>query len=116
MASRGTSLGPHDQFMLEQWGRQLKEAFGNRPYLVGSVMRGGACRDVDVRMVSPKRWLNQPNVRRAVNLSVSLWGRQVTGLPIDFQFQSPDEFAAETGIRSALGMMPAVWLNEGAKP
>jgi hypothetical protein len=90
---RSTSLGPHDVFLLDQWGRQLYEAFGATAYLVGSVTKGKVdYRDVDVRMLDPLKLGNRPLARRTLNVAVSLWGRQVTGLPIDFQFQISSEF------------------------
>lgn len=90
---RSTALGPHDIFLLDQWGRQLYEAFGATAYLVGSVQRGKVdYRDVDVRMLDPLKLGNRPLARRTLNVAVSLWGRQVTGLPIDFQFQTASEF------------------------
>lgn len=90
---RGTTLGPHDLFLLDQWGRQLEEAFGDTPYLVGSVERGKLTwRDVDVRMVNPLSVEPDSLALRTINVAISLWGRQVTGLPIDFQFQGLLEF------------------------
>lgn len=90
---RASALGPHDIFLLDQWGRQLHEAFGATPYLVGSVERGKVdYRDVDVRMLDPLKLGNRPLARRTLNVAVSLWGRHVTGLPIDFQFQTTSEF------------------------
>ena len=90
---RASALGPHDIFLLDQWGRQLREAFGATPYLVGSCERGDVnYRDVDVRMLDPLKLGNRPLARRTLNVAVSLWGRHVTGLPIDFQFQTASEF------------------------
>lgn len=90
---RSTSLGPHDIFLLDQWGRQLYEAFGSTPYLVGSVEHGKVdYRDVDVRMLDPLKLGNRSLARRTLNVAVSLWGRHVTALPIDFQFQAASEF------------------------
>lgn len=90
---RSTSLGPHDIFLLDQWGRQLYEAFGEMPYLVGSVARADSgWRDVDVRMLDPLKLGNRPLARRTLNVAVSLWGKHVTSLPIDFQFQVASEF------------------------
>lgn len=95
---RATSLSPQDFLLLDQWGRQLLEAFRDTPYLVGSVLAGGVFRDVDVRILSNEQWVVDSVVRlRALNLSVTLWGRQVTGLPIDFQFQADAEFRAYDG-------------------
>jgi hypothetical protein len=90
---RGTTLSPAELFVLDQWGRQLKEAFGQTPYLVGSAERGGNWRDVDVRMLLP--WPEDTMSALAVytlNVAVSLWGRHVTGLPIDFQMQAAEAF------------------------
>ena len=115
--SRATSLSPQDFMLLDQWGRQLDEAFGETPYLVGSVARAADhYRDVDVRMDSPHIWLTKSKVRlRAMNLAISLWGRQVTGLSIDFQFQHGKEFHEHDGERrSALGISTRVALQEEA--
>lgn len=95
---RATALGPHDIFLLDQWGLQLYEAFGEMPYLVGSVQRAEATwRDVDIRMLDPLKLGNRPLARRTLNVAVSLWGRHVTGLPIDFQFQVATEFHSYDG-------------------
>ena len=97
---RASALGPHDIFLLDQWGRQLHEAFGEMPYLVGSAERGDVnYRDVDIRMLDPLKLGNRPLARRTLNVAVSLWGRQVTGLPIDFQFQVASEFHEYDGQR-----------------
>lgn len=114
---RHTHLGPHDFMLLDRWGRQVYEAFHERPYLVGSVERGERdWRDVDVRICLPDDagWLIEfadmtaamQSLRlRTINLAVSLWGRHVTGLPIDFQFQPADEFHSYDGERrGALGI------------
>ncbi len=96
---RATSLGPHDRFLLDEWGDQLSEAFGETAYLVGSVARADDhYRDVDVRMIGD--WqadYDHTQRTRALNLAVTLWGRQVTGLPIDFQFQHREVWATHDG-------------------
>ena len=100
---RATSLGPQDIFLLDQWGRQLQEAFGETPYLVGSVARAADnWRDVDVRMLDS---LSASSLgRRTLNVALSLWGRQITGLPIDFQFQGEEEFHSYANeVRNPLG-------------
>lgn len=124
--SRATILSPQDFTLLDQWGRQLREAFHDPdgpdvgPFLVGSAVNDakGAFRDIDVRMLSAEPWLVGPTgyedggmeakhvVRlRHLNLAVTLWGRQVTGLPIDFQFQPHDEFHHYDGSpRNPLGL------------
>lgn len=91
---RATALGPHDIFLLDQWGRQLVEAFDSMPYLVGSTTKGAkSWRDVDVRMELPAQLSEVSDLLlRTINLACSLWGRHVTGLPIDFQVQRAEEF------------------------
>ena len=91
--------------MLDQWGRQLRDAFEQTPYLVGSVERGGDWRDVDVRMLLP--WAEDvmsPFAVYTLNVAISLWGRHVTGLPIDFQMQGEEAFHSYDGeTRNPLG-------------
>lgn len=114
---RSTSLSPHDFRLLDQWGRQLQEVFGETPYLVGSVARAARDpRDVDVRMLLPEGagWIAATRLRLLhVNLSVTMWGRQVTGLPVDFQFQPPNDFHTyDDERRSALGISTRVAVRE----
>jgi hypothetical protein len=86
--------------LLEAWGRQLFEAFGEMPYVCGTSFYGKNWRDVDVRiMLDDEKWLRligtDPDDKtyqhgatwNALCISISLWGQKVTGLPIDFQFQ-----------------------------
>lgn len=111
---RATILSPQDFYLLDQWGRQVSEAFDETPYLVGSALGDTRddYRDVDVRVLCDDPWVLGPlcddGARprlRVVNLAVTLWGRQATGLPIDFQFQQSDEFHEYDGQRrSALGL------------
>lgn len=109
---RGTTLSPQELFVLDQWGRQLREAFGQTPYLVGSVERGENWRDVDVRMILP--WPVETMSGVAVytlNIAVATWGKHVTGLPIDFQFQAEEAFHSYDGqTRNPLGgRSPKTW-------
>ena len=103
---RAISIGPHDIYLLDQWGRQLTEAFGAGVVLVGSVARGEKdWRDVDIRMPLPKSMTRMSDhAIRALNLAVALWGRQVTALPIDFQMQRVEEFESYADyIRNPMG-------------
>lgn len=116
---RASSLGPQDIFLLDQWGRQLRDAFGEMPYLVGSACRGDKdfYRDVDLRMLLPKgaSWVAKTDGRlAAINLAVTMWGRTVTNLPIDFQFQRADEFHKYDGeIRNPMGTRTrTIWKAE----
>lgn len=108
-ARRATALGPTEMFILRAWGITLRDSFGEMPYLVGSVVRAEAWRDVDVRiMLEPEDPLLTDRDRLAVlSHAVTMWGQRVTGLPIDFQFQARDEANAEfDGRRHAIGMRP----------
>jgi hypothetical protein len=84
------------------------EAFGEMPYLVGSVELGGAWRDVDVRIMlkSDDPLLSDKHRCLALNVALSAWGRRATDLPIDFQFQDIDEANAEFGglVRNPIGI------------
>lgn len=106
-----------ESMLLEAWGRQLYRAFGEMPFMVGSATEGKAWRDIDVRMMlSPKKWkrlfgkTHKPDrynaLWAALCTAISLWGRQVTGLPIDFQFQQRDEANDRYGgrIREPIGL------------
>ena len=109
---RSTALSPPEFLLLVQWGHRLRQAFGEMPYLVGSCEQGGPYRDVDVRIgLSGKRYARfcDKGLERPVtlNMALSLWGRQVTGLPIDFQFQGPSEFHEFDGqSRNPIGIEP----------
>jgi hypothetical protein len=83
---------------LDAWGRDLFHAFGDMPYLVGTAATGKGWRDVDVRIImadeafdrefGAKRNPDRANLKwAALCTALSIWGREVTGLPIDFQFQ-----------------------------
>lgn len=92
--------------MLNSWGADLYRAFGQTAYMVGSATQGKSWRDVDVRMIlddddydrlcGPKVNPDFTNARwAALVTSISLWGKAVTGLPIDFQFQRRDKVMQE---------------------
>lgn len=92
MSQRAMALSPPDAFLLDEWCATLYEAFGEFPYVCGSVIGDGPYRDVDLRLPIAEEWPVSARRFRAINTAISLWGRQVTGLPIDFQFQSMAEF------------------------
>ncbi len=92
--------------MLHRFGRVVQEAFGDFPYLVGSATRTKHWRDVDVRLIlSDDDYVKiigkfekpQETNRRwaAFCLAFSLLGKQMTGLPIDFQIQQQTDANAE---------------------
>lgn len=111
-------VGMPQSILLQQFGQHLFHAFGHVPYWVGSSLREKNWRDVDVRILIPaieyaslgygdpdkyprgchenKKWVSTV-------LAWSCFGKQLTGLPIDFQIQ-PHEWANEheSGNRGAL--------------
>lgn len=86
-----------EQQLLADWAIDLHGMFGKEdfgPYQVGSSLDATKQhRDIDVRVMLPserfKELQNLISIDR-LNLTVSLWGQQVTGLPIDFQVQDQD--------------------------
>ncbi len=106
---------------LEEFGSQVWAAFGHPPYLVGSALKlKTGWRDVDVRLIlmdevyaemklgDPRR--PQENGKWvALCRAFTALGREMTGLPIDFQIQQMThankayEFDCP---RSALGFVP----------
>lgn len=109
---RATSLSPPERFLLDEWARSVSAAFGKRTYLVGSVARSEAWRDVDVRLMLDSDAYaeisqGRPEQAEALNVAMSLWGQRATGLPIDFQFQQADAANAEhNGPRCPIGLPP----------
>lgn len=108
------------QQLLVDWADNLRGMFNEvMVYQVGTSLDlvKKPYRDVDVRvMLEPKDFkkLKQlVNVDR-LNLAVSVWGQQVTGLPIDFQVQDRI-YANKThkGHRSAIGIRRAPILGDG---
>jgi hypothetical protein len=105
-------------FLLDQACLILTKAFDAVPYLVGSAITKRDYRDVDVRMImSDEEYLalfpdidkvpGTANARYSVLCSaLSLQLRQITGLPIDFQFQSMTIASAHKGERQPLGIFP----------
>ena len=97
---RASSLSPPEFYLLRQWGQTLYRAFDFVPYLVGSVARDEAWRDVDMRMMlyDDHPYLTLPGLQ-ALNVAMSLWGQRATGLPVDFQFQGNTDGNTQPGPR-----------------
>jgi hypothetical protein len=104
------------QLHLQLFGDMVTQAFGEIPYHVGSSLTGNVWRDVDVRVMLPDEQyaalgLGDPR-RPQANAKWCAWsaafsalGRQMTGLPIDFQIQDMTVANEEhPGARSALLM------------
>jgi predicted nucleotidyltransferase len=110
------SVGMPQEILLQQFGELIHDAFGDWPYLVGSALQGKQWRDVDVRLIlsdedyerltGDKVPINPPILNRkwaALCLAFSTLGREMTGLPIDFQIQQRTEANRQyDGPRSAL--------------
>jgi hypothetical protein len=108
-------VGPQAGWLLKLFGAHVHQAFGHTAYHVGSSLtekRGW--RDVDVRLMLPDDeyaayfgdWQTPEyngSKRLMWNFAWSSLGKQMTGLPIDFQFD-PLTLANENhdGPRSAL--------------
>jgi hypothetical protein len=108
-------VGPHEGHLLKLFGMEVRRGFGHACYQVGSsVKQKSGWRDVDVRLLLPDdeyaMYFGDPRPEhrsprlRAWNLAWTMLGRQMTGLPIDFQIQqvtlANEEFGG--GWRSAL--------------
>lgn len=113
-------VGMPANLLLHEFGSQVWHAFGHPPYHVGSslTLKSG-WRDVDVRLILPddeyeSLGLGKPNMPShngkwvALCLAFSALGKQMTGLPIDFQIQQQtranEEYPREHP-RSALGVV-----------
>jgi hypothetical protein len=118
---------PFDLY-LHEFGSQVWVAFGDPPYHVGSSVFEKIWRDVDVRVLLPdeiwdKLELGDPKYAHdnerwvSLCLAYSALGKQMTGLPIDFQIQkiswANKEFPGQP--RSALGMTPLRVMRIDAK-
>lgn len=112
-------VGMPQCILLQQFGQHILSAFGEVPYWVGSSLTDkGGWRDVDIRLLLPDdrfaadgygdpktypTFVHQNAKWVSTILAWSSFGRQLTGLPIDFQIQPRDwANAHEPGYRSAL--------------
>ena len=82
---------------LNKFGVIVRDYFGHTPYHVGSSLKTKDWRDVDVRLILPDdefealfgKVANYCNPKlAAVTLAFCALGKEMTGLPIDFQIQS----------------------------
>lgn len=103
---------------LDLFADQLYSFFGDFPYLVGSALKTTAWRDVDVRVILPDDQYaalfpgctpdgeHQCAKWCALCLAFAALGREMTGLPIDFQVQQQSwANKRHPGQRSALGFV-----------
>lgn len=90
--------------ILDHWCEALRLSFQREVYLVGSVLQGPDHRDVDVRiMLTDEEMASLPMHVLDLNMMLSRWGQQATGLPIDCQVQTLAEFTTEGGPRNPRG-------------
>lgn len=83
---------------LTKFGVIVRDYFGHVPYQVGSSLDTKAWRDVDVRLILPDDEFTErfgdifrssetdPKLA-AITLAFAALGKEMTGLPIDFQIQ-----------------------------
>lgn len=106
--------------LLNEYGRMLHQAFGCYPFLVGSALQRKDPRDIDVRIIlEDTRYIMLVGKLEECDRAGTRWamlcaafsalGRQVTGLPIDFQLKTEASAAPEGGYpRLPFGVSP-VW-------
>lgn len=117
-------VGMPAALVLHEFGSQVWAAFGHPPYHVGSSLENKTgWRDVDVRLILPDAEyeamdLGKPNLPHrnekwvALCRAFSALGKEMTGLPIDFQIQQMTRANEEfPGDRSALGLVPLRFKN-----
>jgi hypothetical protein len=114
--SRATYLSPPDYNRLNWACQPIAEAFGELPYLVGSVLTRPDYRDIDIRLILDDdvfmRLLNSDGrlytVRKLLNTALSdlIASAANAPKPIDFQIQSMTEANApeHNGARNPLGV------------
>jgi hypothetical protein len=107
--TRASYLSPPDFHRLDWACRPITAAFGRPVYLVGSVLRTAAYRDIDLRLILPDEEAAQFSGRIGllVNIALSDLIAKTAGqsAPVDFQIQSmTDANIPEHGARNPLGL------------
>lgn len=88
--------GMPQSLYLDHWAYHVGKCFKNTCYLVGSALESKQWRDIDVRIImedseweqwfGPTRNGTSCNIKwSAMMAAFSAWGKETTGLPIDFQ-------------------------------
>lgn len=90
---RASYLSVDEQRLLHDWGASLRRMFPTNISVlhVGSSINSPTYRDVDVRIILPDddyAAITERIHRLDLNLSLTLWGKAITGLPIDCQIQA----------------------------
>jgi hypothetical protein len=121
-------VGMPATLLLDEFGYLVWAAFGAYPYHVGSSVLKKQWRDVDVRLILDDEeyealGLGDPkhahhNAKWAsLTLAFSALGKEMTGLPIDFQIQQQTDANATYSqgdgcVRSALGCIARIRKQE----
>lgn len=99
---------------LDTWGRELEKIFPIKvkvygAYIVGSATKHKDWRDVDIRQIITDQDFKK--LEKVIDIGyfnhmVSIWGQQLTGLPIDYQVQGigHEDNKNSTGYRHPIGM------------
>jgi hypothetical protein len=103
---------------LEEFGAFVDAAFGEVPHLVGSAITSRDHRDVDVRLILADEdyaaRFGRAYARVVMELAFCALGREMTGLPIDFQIQQRTEANKKfPGPRLSIGCLSVARLREG---
>lgn len=121
---KASHVGAPAVFALELACQELNRAFaadgGGHCYLVGSALERPDRRDIDIRLMLPdedfdrlfpaargESHLHEHDPRWLImTISISKWLSDLSGLPVDFQFQRQTQAnKTHKGQRSAMGMM-----------
>lgn len=121
MARKVCYLSGVDLMRLNDACIRIREAFGDPPYLVGSVNDKPDFRDVDVRSILADDefdalFKNNEFLWSLLCMSVSEYLRSATGLPVDYQVQKmsvANEKFPGAGQRNALGMSARLYAGGG---
>lgn len=122
-----SSLSPPVLFALDLACKPIVEAFGEMPYLVGSVQErtAGPWSDVDVRLMLDDDAYDalfagtRPEYQTMLDLVFSVYLRDMTGLPIDFQIQRTSQANEHHGSkpRNPLGRRDLTnWVGDARRP
>ena len=112
---------PRDAMYLLRMGcEEIEKAYPNvGVYLVGSALERGDYRDVDIRAIMHDEEFDATfgghgNRLGLTCMALSAWLKNMTGLPIDFQFQRMSiANARHKGPRNAMFVVP--WVGDGVK-
>lgn len=105
LAGRSTALSPAEILRLDLWADAVFWSFNVHAYLVGSVLTRRDFRDVDVRvpLSDGDPMFEDEDRLRFIHVATSSWAQQMTGLPVDFQFQTLTDWDAQNGPVNPIG-------------